>query len=124
MSRPTASAGTVRRTDPAKGTLGQTRKGIPSWNGEPEKLDSHSLDAKMFIMSVCKSDRNICGPQLIRGLGVRVKPHAEAYGSLDNINEVNEAGDCAGWWGCSNHLLKKLNLDTMPDVGPSRRTTG
>ena len=90
---------------------------MPFWNGELEKLTSYRFDIKMFIKRVRKADRYICGSQLARGLGARVKPHAESHENLEKIDEVDEAGNCTGWWQCFDHILTKLNLTTTQDVG-------
>ena len=94
------------------------RAGIPQWNGEAEKLNTYRFDVKMFIMSVRKNDRYLCGPLLVRGLGPRVKTFAESYGQLAKLDEVNEAGECTGWEAFFTYVLEKLNLTTVQDTGP------
>ena len=94
------------------------RAGIPQWNGEAEKLTTYRFDVKMFIMSVRKNDRYLCGPLLVRGLGPRVKTFAESYGQLAKLDEVNEAGECTGWEAFFTYMLEKLNLTTRQDTGP------
>ena len=43
---------------------------VPAWNGDPEKYLSYRFEQKLYIKGVKKTDRYICGPSLVRALGV------------------------------------------------------
>ena len=78
-------------------TPGGGKADVPQWNGEPDRLAWYRFDVMMFMKSVRKTDRYICGPQLVRGLGLRLRIHAEAYESLDELDAVDpETGKCTG----------------------------
>ena len=98
-------------------TPGAGRAEIPQWNGEAEKLTTYRFEVEMFIMSVRKKDRYICGPQLARGLGPRVRTFAESYEKRAQLDEVSETGECIGWEAFFTDLLEKLNLTTVQDAG-------
>ena len=70
-------------------TPGGGKTDVPQWNGEPDKLTTYRFDVLMFMKSVRKTDRYICGPQLVRGLGPRLRIHAEAYESLDELDAMD-----------------------------------
>eukprot|EP00959_Pyramimonas_sp_CCMP1952_P034763 728433-Pyramimonas_sp.AAC.1 len=50
-----------------------TRVDVPSWNGEADKLMSYKFDVSMFTKSIKTAERYVCGPQLVRALGARVR---------------------------------------------------
>ena len=112
-----ASVAAAAGYGPAVVTPGAGRAEIPRWNGEAEKLTTYRFDVRMFIMSVRKNDRYICGPQLVRGLGPRVKTFAESYDKLAQLDSVSEEGECTGWEAFFAYVLEKLNLTTMQDAG-------
>ena len=56
------------------------------------------------------SDRYVCGPNLVQGLGARVTHHAERFDSIENVDEVSEAGVCR-----AGPLVRPLAGSTEPD---------
>ena len=119
MPEGAAALGTAAASsNTAVATPGTGRAEIPQWDGEAEKLTTYRFDVKMFIMSVRKGDRHVCGPLLVRGLGPRIETFAESYGQLAQLDEVNEAGECTGWEAFFTYMLEKLNLTTRQDAGP------
>ena len=105
-------------------TLGQqtslptTRMDVPTWNGEADKLTSYKFEVAMFTKSIKLVDRYVCGPQLVRALGARVRNLVESCPDIDTVDEIDkDNGDLVGWDKVLDFILEKLDYTSLNDTG-------
>eukprot|EP00959_Pyramimonas_sp_CCMP1952_P323262 6764610-Pyramimonas_sp.AAC.1 len=60
----------------------------------------------MFVKSIRVNGRYVCGPQLVRALGPRVRNTVESCPSIDVVDEVDEYGKLVGWETVFNYVLE------------------
>ncbi|CAK0890399.1 unnamed protein product, partial [Prorocentrum cordatum] len=100
------------------GFSGKTRQlGVPSWNGEAEKLSSYRFEVAMFVKSIRLSDRYVCGSQLVRALGPRVRNAVESCPPIDDVDRVDDGGRLVDWETALNYALDKLDYTSLNDTG-------
>ncbi|CAK0829661.1 unnamed protein product [Prorocentrum cordatum] len=99
------------------GSSTPARVEVPSWNGEAEKLSSYHFEVAMFVKSIRLSDRYVCGPQLVRALGPRVRNAVESCPSIDDVGRVDGGGRLVGWETVFNYVLDKLDYTSLNDTG-------
>ena len=95
-------------TQPSVGVQ-SARVKIPTWDGEPEKLQEYRLDTLMFYKSYKINDRYVCGPQLMWNLGPRARFLAQTSPNVKEVDEVDHNGTLIGWDRVFDYLLEKLD---------------
>ncbi|CAK0827540.1 unnamed protein product, partial [Prorocentrum cordatum] len=90
---------------------------VPSWNGEAEKLSNYRFEVSMFVKSIRVNDRYVCGPQLVRALGPRVRNAVESCPSINDVDEVDDNGKLVGWERVFSYVLEKLDYTSLNDTG-------
>eukprot|EP00959_Pyramimonas_sp_CCMP1952_P380136 7963768-Pyramimonas_sp.AAC.1 len=70
----------------------------------------------MFVKSIRVNDRYVCGPQLVRALGPRVRNAVESCPSIDDVDELDEYGKLVGWETVFNYVLEKLDYTSLNDT--------
>ncbi|CAK0826625.1 unnamed protein product [Prorocentrum cordatum] len=99
------------------GTSAPSRVEVPSWNGEAEKLSNYRFEVSMFAKSIRVNDRYVCGPQLVRALGPRVRNAVESCPSINDVDEVDDNGKLVGWERVFSYVLEKLDYTSLNDTG-------
>ncbi|CAK0843086.1 unnamed protein product [Prorocentrum cordatum] len=99
------------------GTSAPSRVEVPSWNGEAEKLSNYRFEVSMFVKSIRVNDRYVCGPQLVRALGPRVRNAVESCPSINDVDEVDDNGKLVGWERVFSYVLEKFDYASLNDTG-------
>ncbi|CAK0809563.1 unnamed protein product [Prorocentrum cordatum] len=99
------------------GTSAPSRVEVPSWNGEAEKLSNYRFEVSMFAKSIRVNGRYVCGPQLVRALGPRVRNAVESCPSINDVDEVDDNGKLVGWERVFSCVLEKLDYTSLNDTG-------
>ncbi|CAK0901098.1 unnamed protein product [Prorocentrum cordatum] len=94
-----------------------TRVDVPSWNGEADKLTSYKFEVSMFTKSIKTAERYVCGPQLVRALGARVRTTVESCPDIDTVDEIDKDGVLIGWNKVFQYVLEKLDFTSLNDTG-------
>ncbi|CAK0899034.1 unnamed protein product, partial [Prorocentrum cordatum] len=94
-----------------------TRVDVPSWNGEADKLTSYRFEVSMFTKSIKTAERYVCGPQLVRALGARVRTTVESCPDIDTVDEIDKDGVLIGWNKVFQYVLEKLDFTSLNDTG-------
>ncbi|CAK0849466.1 unnamed protein product [Prorocentrum cordatum] len=103
-----ASSGTASTT---------SRVEVPTWNGEVDKLSNYRFEVSTFVKSARGTDRYVCGPQLVRALGPRVRNAVGSCPKIDQVDVVDEKGRLTGWDTVFDYVLDKLDYTSLNDTG-------
>ena len=89
----------------------------PTWNGEADRLTNYRFEVNMFVKSFKTTDRYVCGPQLVRALGPRVRTTVESCPIIDEVDKIDEKGRPIGWEAVFAFVLEKLDFTSLNDTG-------
>ena len=90
---------------------------VPTWNGEADRLTAYKFEVNMFVKSIKTTDRYVCGPQLVRALGPRVRTTVESCPVIDEVDKIDEKGQPIGWEAVFAYVLEKLDFTSLNDTG-------
>ncbi|CAK0837902.1 unnamed protein product, partial [Prorocentrum cordatum] len=78
---------------------------------------SYKFDVSMFTKSIKTAERYVCGPQLVRALGARVRTTVESCPDIDTVDEIDKDGVLIGWNKVFQYALEKLDFTSLNDTG-------
>ena len=78
---------------------------------------SYKFEIAMFTESIKVADRYVCGPQLVRALGARVRTTVESCTSINDVDEIDQDEILVGWNRVFDYVLEKLDYTSLNDTG-------
>ncbi|CAK0818384.1 unnamed protein product, partial [Prorocentrum cordatum] len=82
-----------------------------------DKSMSYKFEVSMFTKSIKTAERYVCGPQLVRALGARVRTTVESCPDIDTVDEIDKDGVLIGWNKVFQYVLEKLDFTSLNDTG-------